>query len=255
MKYIKLFDEHANYETYMDSDERILPNISYCITENETHMLNTDPFNGFTRYIDFGLPSGTLWSFEFLKERDAIIYLGWGEITMASHLENIGGQAKHVFDIAHYKYGETQEQVITMTKYNSQDNKTSLDLDDDFANKKLGGNWHIPTAAQVQELFDNTQISYNKNENAFLISNQYGNVLLSLGIGTDAGYFINDEKQYSDSLFVFWTKDINPDLYLEAQAAKFNKNGGPRQGDGPIYEITNMARFYGLPILPVIDQY
>lgn len=36
-KYIKLFDNHTQYETFMGSDELILPNVSHCIEENEVH--------------------------------------------------------------------------------------------------------------------------------------------------------------------------------------------------------------------------
>ena len=37
MKYIKLFDTHADYTAYIGGSEKILPNISYCENENECH--------------------------------------------------------------------------------------------------------------------------------------------------------------------------------------------------------------------------
>ena len=36
-KYLKLFDEHSDYETYVDGDNTILPNISYCKDEENIH--------------------------------------------------------------------------------------------------------------------------------------------------------------------------------------------------------------------------
>jgi len=33
MKYLKLFDSHSDYEEYIDSEDAVLPNISYCATQ------------------------------------------------------------------------------------------------------------------------------------------------------------------------------------------------------------------------------
>lgn len=37
MKYLKLFNQHSNYETYINSSDKTLPNVSYCENENEVH--------------------------------------------------------------------------------------------------------------------------------------------------------------------------------------------------------------------------
>lgn len=37
MKYLKKFDMHSDYETYINSQDRILPNVSYCEDQNELH--------------------------------------------------------------------------------------------------------------------------------------------------------------------------------------------------------------------------
>ena len=38
MKYIKLFDTHSDYNTYINSQDKTLPNVSYCENENEVHF-------------------------------------------------------------------------------------------------------------------------------------------------------------------------------------------------------------------------
>ena len=38
MKFIKLFNNHSDYNTYISSNDKILPNLSYCKNENETHL-------------------------------------------------------------------------------------------------------------------------------------------------------------------------------------------------------------------------
>lgn len=35
--YIKLFDNHGDYETFVKTPDFILPNVSHCIDENEVH--------------------------------------------------------------------------------------------------------------------------------------------------------------------------------------------------------------------------
>ena len=36
-KYLKLFDTHSDYNTYINSQDKVLPNVSYCENENELH--------------------------------------------------------------------------------------------------------------------------------------------------------------------------------------------------------------------------
>ena len=38
MKYIKLFNKHNNYVNYITSQDKIIPNLSYCIDEEDTHL-------------------------------------------------------------------------------------------------------------------------------------------------------------------------------------------------------------------------
>ena len=38
MKYIILFPQHSDYETYNTSDEYIEPNLCYCEQEDEVHF-------------------------------------------------------------------------------------------------------------------------------------------------------------------------------------------------------------------------
>ena len=37
MKYLKLFNQHSSYETYINGSDKVLPNVSYCENENEIH--------------------------------------------------------------------------------------------------------------------------------------------------------------------------------------------------------------------------
>jgi hypothetical protein len=37
MKFLKKFSLHADYETYINSNDKILPNVSYCEDNNDVH--------------------------------------------------------------------------------------------------------------------------------------------------------------------------------------------------------------------------
>lgn len=50
MKYLKKFNNHTDYTEYM-SDSPLLPNVSYCVTQDEVH------FNGTNTYLTFEIVS------------------------------------------------------------------------------------------------------------------------------------------------------------------------------------------------------
>lgn len=88
-------------------------------------------------------------------------YFAWGETT-----------AKNDFTWNTYKFYNG-----TFTKYYTTDKKTRLDLEDDAAHVYLGGNWRMPTRAELQELVDNctwTWTSY-QGRKGYLVTGKNGN--------------------------------------------------------------------------------
>lgn len=51
MKFIKKFDSHTNYNTYITSNDKILPNVCYCNLEEELHY-NPFPYDQDVEYIE-----------------------------------------------------------------------------------------------------------------------------------------------------------------------------------------------------------
>ena len=45
------------------------------------------------------------------------------------------------------------------TKYNLEDEKYTLDPEDDVATQKLGDGWRMPTVKEIKELFENVTMS------------------------------------------------------------------------------------------------
>ena len=79
-------------------------------------------------------------------------YYAWGEIDL-----------KDNYDLSNYKWFIGSSQSIT--KYNNDashgtvDNKIILDSEDDVAHVKLGGNWRMPTADEIDELLNTDNCS------------------------------------------------------------------------------------------------
>ena len=163
-KYLKLFQNHSGYTTYMNGGEVFLPNVSYCETEMELHYNPiVDPYNG-KSYVDLGLSSGTKWARTNVGatvETDYGLYFAWGETT--GYTSSQVGTDKN-FSWSDYELGDGQSSAAHMTKYNSTDGKTTLDLEDDAAHVNMGGDWHMPSKEQMLELVAETT-------NGFVASN------------------------------------------------------------------------------------
>lgn len=154
MKYIQLFNNHSNYTEFIETDEFIKPNVSHCIEQNEIHYNPIDPFNGHA-YVDLGLPSGTKWATMNVganNETDYGLYFAWGET------QGYADVSTKAFSWSDYKFNPNGDSS-TFTKYNETDGKTVLDLEDDAAAVNWGGDWHMPTKEQCDELFNTTYVT------------------------------------------------------------------------------------------------
>ena len=76
-------------------------------------------------------------------------YFAWGEI-----------ESKEVYDWSTYKWCNNGSETMLLIKYNEDssygtiDNKTRLDLSDDAARANWGGDWRMPTDAELAELIE-----------------------------------------------------------------------------------------------------
>ena len=105
--------------------------------------------------IDLELPSGTIWAkcnVGAEKPSDYGLYFQWGDTTgyKSSQIGYGNGQKKFANDFSDYKWYNGG----TFTKYTTPN--TTLELEDDAANKYMKGNWHMPTYSQLIELEENT---------------------------------------------------------------------------------------------------
>jgi hypothetical protein len=150
-RHLKKFENQNSYNTQKDE----VMGIPHVVLLEDTKKVvyasaSNDPFNGH-EYVDLGLPSGTLWATSVIGG-DNPLYFQWGDTEgwTAEQVEN--GEKKFDFEGLDYKWQDGS----SMTKYNATDGKTVLDLEDDAAHVHMGGEWHMPTKEQFEELTSNT---------------------------------------------------------------------------------------------------
>ncbi len=135
------------------------------------------------RYVDLGLPSGTLWAKMNVGAQSADeygTYYSWGE-TKGAREEDPSNEHNYIFNSGgsynkKYVLWDTYkwcsgDGVNTLTKYNTLssagvvDNKTTLDLEDDAAYVNWGEEWRMPTLEEYKELYDYCHWEWASNYN------------------------------------------------------------------------------------------
>lgn len=229
MKYLRLFDTHADYQDFTETQEFILPNVSYCIEENEVHYNPIiGPYNGH-EYVDLGLPSGTLWATKnigAISETDYGLYFAWGE-TQGYTASQVGTDKS--FSWSDYAFGSSSP----FSKYDT-DGLDHLELTDDAASVNMGGEWHMPNRAQMVELFSGTTNGFINSSGVFT---QYGN--------WDSANWYNEpttttaQTSFGTAGHIFFkttyasvSDAINASDYLFIPAAGYCKDGSVVVGDG-----------------------
>ena len=148
MKYITLFEQQTAFDNAKSTLDK--PNMSLVTETGNVYSLSVG--GGVTyEYVDLGL--SVKWAkcnVGAEKETDAGLYFAWGETT--GYTASQVGTDKQ-FSWGDYKYENSSG---NLTKYNQSDGKTVLESTDDAAAQIMGGDWRMPTDAEIQELLTNT---------------------------------------------------------------------------------------------------
>ena len=156
MKYLKEFENHSAYEAYMEGGDVILPNVSYCVSENDVHMTPYDPTPPAPTY-DYVEIGGLKWATMNVGATavtDGGLYFQWGD-TQGYTAEQVGsGEGKKYFGLADTPYytANTGSGSSGFTKYNFTDGKAILEPSDDAARLYMGGTWRLPTTDEFVAL-------------------------------------------------------------------------------------------------------
>ncbi|MBR2369333.1 MAG: InlB B-repeat-containing protein [Paludibacteraceae bacterium] len=145
----KKAEEKVNIENVADvvaDDKVVLPDTVNAEPEKKKALGKINA-NGH-EYVDLGLPSGTLWAtcnVGATKPEEYGDYFAWGET-----------EPKDEYNWKNYKWCDGISHSINKycndSEYGKVDNKTILELCDDVANVKWGGDWRMPTKKEQDEL-------------------------------------------------------------------------------------------------------
>lgn len=199
-------------------------------------MTNIAPCDFITnghQYVDLGLPSGTLWATcnvgASAPEDTGNLY-AWGEI-----------ETKDEYNWITYQWcdgdkcnstNQTLVKYCDRGHYGVPDGKVTLEAEDDVANVNWGGDWHMPTKEEFQELIDNTTRKWTKlnNVRGYLMTGTNGNsIFLPEGVNR------------------YWSSSLR-------------SNSSGTNADGLDFNSTEMdvsggLRYKGYTIRPVLSAY
>ena len=139
MKHIMKFSTTTQYQEWKAANPGFSPYFCCCVDTGAKYYQKLINNNGHD-YVDLGLPSGTLWATMNIgasNTSDPGSYFAWGETS-----------TKSSYTAATYTLVSNDE----LSKYTPLDGKARLELEDDAAHVLWGGDWHIPTADQWNEL-------------------------------------------------------------------------------------------------------
>ena len=172
-------------------------------------------------------------------------YYAWGEV-----------ETKTNYSAGTYKFrtsGNTGESLI-VSKYNVKsakgvvDNKTSLDMEDDVAHVKWGGDWRMPTHSEQEELINNcTSILTTLNGvNGILFTSKIEGYTDKSIFLPAAGYYSSTIRGWeSGSRLLYWSRDLETDKIYDSYYINYDSE------NDPVLSSKGGVRFYGKSIRPV----
>ena len=126
-------------------------------------------------------------------------------------------------------------------KYNNNGGKTSLDASDDAATANWGGSWRMPTASEIEELYDECTWTWTtENEvNGYRVIGTNGNSIFLPAAGRRGGSNLNDEGNYGN----YWSSSLDESNSGSGRFLYFNS--------GYVGTWDSSRRYVGFPVRPV----
>ena len=173
------------------------------------------------------------------KSNESGDYYAWGEITK-----------KKTSNWTTYKWCDGSDNTLTKyctdSQYGTVDNRITLDLEDDIAHVKLGGNWRMPTIDELNELREKCTWTWTENGYEVTSRRTCANDHTKKSIFLPAaGYYYEGGFMHSGSKGDYWSSTLSSENNGNACCLFFDKDGF-----GMFYDY----RYYGHSIRPVADK-
>ena len=153
MKFIKLFEEQTAFDEAKSTLNR--PNVSLIKTNRNVYSLTEEGGNANGHsYVDLGLPSRLKWATMNVGATSETAYgdyFMWGSTTPNTASECTWTNAPFNNGSSDFNSGYFNDH-----KSEWLDSKNNLKSEFDAARAIMGGDWRMPTKAEIQELIDNT---------------------------------------------------------------------------------------------------
>lgn len=195
-------------------------------------------------FVDLGLTSGTLWATMNVgatSPEDYGDYFAWGETKGYK-------SGKTSFSWSTYSLcggsSSTMKKYCVSSDYGTVDDKTELELADDVARANWGGDWRMPSSAQIDELISEcttTWATQNGVSGRKVTSKKNGNSLFL----PFAGFRSNSTLNSGGSYGYYWSRSLN---------AGYSNNGYGLSFYSSYFIRSYSNRYYGQSVRPVLSK-
>ena len=172
-------------------------------------------------YVDLGL--SVKWATCNIgadKPEDYGYYYAWGELSP---------KESYTWENYRFRTGGNDEATVRLSKYTSMyytsmldadnryfiaDDKTRLDLEDDVAHVRWGGNWRLPTDEEMNELIDSctwTWTTLNGVNGCLVTSNRPGYTDHSIFLPAAGKYAFQPQNISVGRWGYYWSSSVNRD--------------------------------------------
>ena len=200
--------------------------------------------NDVYKMVDLGLPSGIKWANLNIgaeSETDSGLFFQWGDTQGWTKEQSQNGEK--IFNGTTYPFNTSSHNVLypsELIKYNPEDGKIILDLEDDAAHVHMGGSWHMPSGTNCEELVNNTNyewITINGINGAKFTNKTDSSKYIFL----PDGFF--EESDFNLGTGTVWSSSLNETYLINAMSlyGKDNNKG-----------VDKFTRSSGLPIRGII---
>ncbi len=190
-------------------------------------------------YVDLGLSvKWATFNVGANKPEEYGDYFAWGET-----------EPKNTYDWSTYKWCNGSETTLTKYctdgSYGTVDNKTQLELSDDAARANWGGDWRMPTDAELTELRGQCTWTWTTRNgvNGYKVTSKSNGNSIFLPA---AGHRSYSSLDYAGSYGLYWSSSLDSDYPGRAWSVLFYSDYVSR---------SNLNRYYGFSIRPVYGEY